>query len=137
MNAQVKIDQFLQHLTPVLHHEKLTLCLLDQAQLHRLLDHCVCVFREREGICALIPAGIADVEGLSSEGAFRQITLKFAPYQQQVPGLAATVVRELAEAGIHASVVSARAHEHILVPDSDASHALQTLYGISNRLQYS
>lgn len=136
MNAQVKIDQLLQHLTPVLHQEKLALCLLDEAQLHRLLDHCLCIFREREGICGLLPADIAEAESLDSEGDFRQITLKFAP-RLQVPGLAATAVRELAEAGIHANVVSARAHEHILVSDADARHALQVLCGIRNRLQYS
>lgn len=136
MNAQVKIDQFLQRLTPILHRETLALCQLDERQIRTLLDNCLCVFREHEGICALVPERVAEEEQLPCEGVYRQITLKLS-YDQQVMGLAATAVRALAEAGIHANVVSARVHEHILVTDRDASQAMQILHGISNRLQYS
>ncbi|MFD1216689.1 ACT domain-containing protein [Microbulbifer celer] len=136
MNAQVKIDQFLLRLTPVLHREKLALCSLEDHQMRALLDECLCIFREREGLCGLLPEQIAQAEQLTCEGEYRQITLKFSQ-DLQVPGVAATIVRELAEAGIHANVVSARVHEHILVADRDASQAMQILHGLSNRLQYS
>ncbi|MCK7598136.1 ACT domain-containing protein [Microbulbifer sp. CAU 1566] len=136
MNAQVKIDQLLQRLTPILNREPLVMCLLDEQQLQRLLPQCLCIFREREGICALLSKQVAECESLLQEGGYRQITLHFSSCLQ-VPGLTGTIVRELAEAGIQANVVSARCHEHLLVSEHDAPQAMQILYGISNRLQYS
>ncbi|QKX16607.1 ACT domain-containing protein [Microbulbifer sp. YPW1] len=136
MNAQVKIDQLLQRLTPILNREQLVMCQLDEAQLRTLLQECLCIFREREGICALLPKDVAERESLPEDGSYRQITLQYTG-GLQVPGLAATIVRELADAGIQANVVSARCHEHLLVSEHDAKQAMQVLYGISNRLQYS
>lgn len=136
MNAQVKIDQLLQRLTPILNRELLVMCPLEEAQLQALLQECLCVFREREGLCALLPKAVAERESLPDEGGYRQITLQYSACLQ-VPGLSATIVRELAEAGIQADVVSARYHEHLLVSERDAAQAMKILYGISNRLQYS
>lgn len=136
MNAQVQIERLLQRLSPILNRQALVQCVLDEGQLRELLDECLCVFREREGICALLPEETARKHGLETGGGFRQITLQFSQCLM-VPGLAATVVKELAEAGLHASVVSARCHEHILVREEDTQTAMQVLHGISNRLQYS
>ncbi|MBB5211825.1 ACT domain-containing protein [Microbulbifer hydrolyticus] len=136
MNAQVKIDQLLLRLTPILNREPLVMCQLDEAQLRALLKECLCIFREREGISALLPKDVAERASLPDEGGYRQITLQYSACLQ-VPGLTAIVVRELAEAGIQANVVSARCHEHLLVSEHDATQAMQILYGIGNRLQYS
>lgn len=136
MNAQVKIDQLLLRLTPILNREPLVMCQLEENQLQALLRECLCIFREREGVCALLPKQVAERESLREEGGYRQITLKFSSCLQ-VPGLTGTILRELADAGIQANVVSARCHEHILVSEHDAAQALQILHGISNRLQYS
>ena len=136
MNAQVQIDQLLLRLTPILDRERLGLCMLNEAELQALLPECRCIFREREGICALLPRHVAEQARLSVEEDYRQITLQYAA-GVQVPGLTPVILRELADAGIQVNVVSARCHEHILVRDRDASHAMQILYGISNRLQYS
>ena len=136
MNAQVKIDQLLQRLTPILNREPLVMCPLDERRLPALLAECLCIFREREGICALMPAAVAERESLPDEGRYRQITLQYSACLQ-VPGLTGIILRELADAGIQADVVSARHHEHLLVGERDAAQAMQILYGISNRLQYS
>ncbi|WP_295802380.1 ACT domain-containing protein [uncultured Microbulbifer sp.] len=136
MNAQVQIDRLLQRLSPILNRQQLALCPLEEAQLQDLLGDCLSVFREREGLCALLPAAVARERGLRSDGSYRQITLHCSQ-QLPVPGLAAAVVRALAEAGLHASMVSARCHEHILVREEDTVSAMQVLNGISNRLQYS
>nr|WP_010131144.1 ACT domain-containing protein [Microbulbifer agarilyticus] len=136
MNAQVKIDQLLLRLTPILDREVLGLCVLDEAQLVQHLAHCRCIFREREGITALLPTHLAEQAQLSVSEDYRQITLQFV-HGVEAPGLTAIILRELADAGVQANVVSARYHEHILVRARDARHAMQILYGISNRLQYS
>ena len=136
MNAQVKIEQLLQRLSPILNREPLVMCELSEEQLQQLLGECLCIFREREGLCALLPREVAERENLAGVGEFRQITLHFSSCLQ-VPGLTAIMVRELADAGIHANVVSARYHEHILVSERDTAQAMQILHGISNRLQYS
>ncbi|WGL15287.1 ACT domain-containing protein [Microbulbifer bruguierae] len=136
MNAQVKIDRLLQCLTPLLNREQLAMCLLDERQLQARLQDCLCIFREPEGICALLPREIADREQFTRVGDFRQITLQVSA-SLLVPGFTARIVCELADAGIHSNVISARCHEHILVSERDAQLAMQVLHGISNRLQYS
>lgn len=136
MNAQVKIERLLQRLTPILNRNQLVQCHLDEGQLRKFLCDCLCIFREREGICAMLPADIARAHKLTIDGDYRQITLQFSQCLP-VPGLAARVVKELADAGLHANVVSARCHEHILVRERDVAQAMQVLHGISNRLQYS
>ncbi|WP_066959635.1 ACT domain-containing protein [Microbulbifer sp. Q7] len=136
MNAQVQIDQLLQRMTPILNRTPLVMCTLDDAQLQQLLHECLCVFREREGVCALLPKEIAEREAIPEDGGYRQITLQYSACLQ-VPGLTGIIVGELADAGIQANIVSARFHEHLLVSERDAAQAMQILYGISNRLQYS
>ena len=136
MNAQVKIEPLLLHLSPTLNREQLVMCQLSEDQLRELLSDCLCIFREREGLCALLPRQIAERANLVGVAGYRQITLRFSS-SLPVPGLTAIVMRELADAGIAANVVSARYHEHILVSERESAHAMQVLYGISNRLQYS
>lgn len=136
MNAQVQFERYLQKLTPIMNREALALCRIDEADLREVLDDCLCVFRESEGVCVLLPSRVARERQLSADGDYRQITLHFAN-RLPIPGLAAAVVRELADAGLQGDMISARCHEHILVRERDASQAMQILHGISNRLHYS
>ncbi|WP_226663886.1 ACT domain-containing protein [Microbulbifer aggregans] len=136
MNAQVQIERHLQRLRPILNRETLAVCKLDDAALREVLPDCLCVFRESEGTCALLPARVARDRELSIDEDYRQITLHFTPHLP-IPGLAAAVLRELADAGLQGNMISARCHEYILVRERDANLAMQVLHGISNRLHYS
>lgn len=136
MNAETRLDKLLQNINPQLQGDSYVFCALDAARLEELLPQCLGVFREREGISAILPHGDAERFGLEASEGFRQITLQVNSSLEAV-GLTAAVARELATEGISANVVAALRHDHVFVPEADAERALQILRGLSNRAQYS
>lgn len=111
-------------------------CQVPDSQLSELIGDCLCVFREREGLSAIVPQILARQLGLAASGGFCQITLQVFSSLNAV-GLTAAISRELANAGISANVVAALRHDHVFVPQEKAQQALQLLRGICNRAQYS
>ncbi len=111
-------------------------CRIEDSQLSDLLGDCLCIFRECEGLSAILPLSLAERCGLETSGGFRQITLQVFSSLDAV-GLTAAIVTELASAGISANVVAALNHDHVFVPQDQAQQALQLLRGICNRAQYS
>ncbi|WP_193163585.1 ACT domain-containing protein [Microbulbifer hainanensis] len=136
MNAEVRLEKLLQNIAPHLHGEVYVFCALQSEQLQALVEECLCVFREREGISAILPRAVAEREGLEASRGFCQISLQVYSSLDAV-GLTAAVCGELAAAGISANMVAALRHDHVFVPEQDAQRALQLLRGISNRAQYS
>lgn len=136
MNAEVCLEKLLQNIDPQLQDEVYVFCPLPESQLQNLLGDCLCLFREREGLCAILPQSLAEREGLEASGGFRQITLRVYSSLDAV-GLTAAVATELANSGISANVVAALHHDHVFVPREQAQQALLLLRGISNRAQYS
>lgn len=111
-------------------------CGLEAERQSELLPYCLCVFREREGMSAILQQEAAERAQLAFDGSFCQITLQVHSSLEAV-GLTAAVAGELAEAGISANVVAALRHDHIFVAQEDAERALRLLRGLSNRAQYS
>ncbi|MGL6162335.1 ACT domain-containing protein [Microbulbifer sp.] len=136
MNAEVRLQKLLQNMESRLEDETYTFCLLDEEQARSLWRECLCLFREREGVSAILPQSVAEREELEASGSFRQITLRVYSSLEAV-GLTAAIAAELASAGISANVVAALRHDHVFVPGDRAQEALQILRGASNRAQYS
>lgn len=138
MNAEVRLEKLLQNIDPQLQGGVYAFVDLPAAQLQKVWNQCLCIFREREGVSAILPRALALREGLADEaaGGYCQITLQVYSSLDAV-GLTAVVARELAAEGISANVVAALRHDHIFVPERDAQRALQILRGIGNRAQYS
>lgn len=120
---------------PKLQEETYVFCQVSDSRLEEVLAQSLCVFREGEGMSAILPLHLAQHYGMASSVPFRQITLQVFSGLCAV-GLTATVARELADAGIVANVVTALRHDHIFVPEDSAERALQLLRGISNRAHY-
>lgn len=135
MNAEVRLEKLLQNIDPHLQGEVYVFSPLEAGQVAALWDECLCIFREREGLSAILPRAVAEREGLEKSGNFRQISLQVYSSLDAV-GLTAAVAGELASAGISANVVAALHHDHIFVPEQDAQRALQLLRGLGNRAQY-
>ncbi|WP_346838350.1 ACT domain-containing protein [Microbulbifer sp. SAOS-129_SWC] len=135
MSAEVRLEKLLQNLDPRLQGETWVFSPMPPHRLAELADQCLCLFREREGACAILPRVAAERAGLEHSGAFRQITLQVHSSLDAV-GLTAAVAGELAQTGISANVVAALRHDHIFVPEQDAQRALQVLRGLANRAQY-
>lgn len=139
MNAEVRLGKLLQNIDPQLEGEVYAFVALPEARLQSLCADCLCIFREREGLSAILPRALAKREGLLEDdaaGGYCQITLQVHSSLEAV-GLTAVVSRELAAEGISANVVAALHHDHVFVPERDAQRALQILRGIGNRAQYS
>lgn len=135
MNAKVSLAKILRNMCPKLQEEIFVFCQVSDARLEEVLAESLCIFREGEGMSAILPLHLAQQYGIASSAPFRQITLQVFSSLSAV-GLTATITRELAEAGIVANVVTALRHDHIFVPEDSAERALQLLRGISNRVHY-
>ena len=90
-------------------------------------------FQEVEGDTVILTVKNAAQEGLSGE-PFRRITLSVHSALEAV-GLTAAFSACLADHGISANVVAGYYHDHIFVPESDASRAVLALQALSKKAQ--
>ncbi len=135
MTVEVSLANILRNMCPKLQEETYVFCQVSDARLEEVLTQSLCIFREGEGMSAILPKCLAQQYGIASSKPFRQITLQVFSGLSAV-GLTATVTRELADAGIVANMVNALRHDHVFVPEESAQRALQLLRGLSNRVYY-
>lgn len=83
-------------------------------------------FVETEGKTLIVTKSIADSANLQYDSVFSKISLKVHSSLESV-GLTAVFSNALGKAGISCNVVAAYYHDHIFVPESDASRAMETL----------
>ena len=90
------------------------------------------LFREREGLTAVLPK--AEAEHIEVDYAFtsRMITLSVHSSLEAV-GLLAAVTHALARANISVNAVSAFYHDHLFVPEQRAEEALRLLLALSEQ----
>ena len=86
----------------------------------------LCLFREPEGVTAILAREDAERLGLTSSETWRLITLRVHSNLAAV-GFLARILPELAQKGIPANVVSAYFHDHLFVPAGRAEEALRLL----------
>ena len=82
--------------------------------------------REAEATTLVLTVEAAVERGLPATPVFRRIVLSVDSDLLAV-GLLAAVTRRLADAGVACNVLSAFHHDHLLVPEADAEHALALL----------
>ncbi|MEX0738326.1 MAG: ACT domain-containing protein [Pseudohongiella sp.] len=131
MNGIVDLPSLLQSLVPRLTEGEYVFCsvtgpLTDYASLDP-----IAAIRETEGLTLILPVYVAELEGLSFHGTYRQITLTVHSSLEAV-GLTAAVSVRLAANNIPANVVAGYYHDHIFVPGDKADQALQVLSQLSN-----
>ncbi len=88
------------------------------------------MFREAEGTTLILSTRVARRSGQPTSPAFRRIRLG-APSALDAVGLTAAVAGALAAAGIPANIVAAYHHDHVFVPEAQASAALARLDALS------
>ena len=86
----------------------------------------VLLFREREGLTAVLPKTDAERIGIDYAFPSRMITLAVHSSLDAV-GLLAAMTQVLAQADISVNVVSAFYHDHLFIPEHRAVEALQIL----------
>lgn len=125
-----ELDELLAALDPSLDDEVLVYVSLGDDEAASLdlatLAAAWLVARETEGTTLVLPRAAADAAELDHTFACRRIELRVHSALEAV-GLTAAVSTALAGAGIPANVVAAYHHDHVLVPEADADHALDVL----------
>ena len=95
-----------------------------------VLDAAICVFREDEGVTAVIDRDRADSLGQPSTTAWARITLRVHSSLEAIGFLAAISIR-LAHVGIAVNVFSAIRHDHLFVPWDRKQLAMNELRRLS------
>jgi hypothetical protein len=123
------LARLLREMRPRMHEGTFAFCLLPDGA--RLPSSAIFMFREREGITALVPTGEARALGLTVVEEASWITLEVNSSLEAV-GLTSAVARVLTDAGIPCNMVAALHHDHLFVPverGADALAALRRLTG--------
>ena len=115
----------LRRLHPVLHPTVFCYCVLPDATDVRWLPW-LGLFRESEGLTAILPEEIAHLRGWEIKFRAAWITLTVHSDLHAV-GLTAAVAGALAQAGISCNVVAAVNHDHLFVPIELGPSALSIL----------
>ncbi|MGI6856513.1 ACT domain-containing protein [Mesorhizobium sp. 1B3] len=92
----------------------------------------IMIFREAEGLTAIVPEAEAQEAGLRGVFRCRMITLEIHSSLEAVGFLAAITAR-LAAAGLGVNPVSAFHHDHLFVPADRAEEAVAVLERLATR----
>lgn len=86
----------------------------------------ICVFREAEGLTAIVPRERAAAQGLRLQPEWGRITLA-AHSALEAVGFLARITAALSREGIAVNVVSAYHHDHLFVPSERSADAMSAL----------
>jgi len=130
MPGLTDLSELIAHLEPVLGEGEFVFVTVEGAHygVHANLEP-LGAFEEGEGLTLILERSRAESAGLAFEGVMRCITLSVTSSLEAV-GLTAAVASALAEASISANVVAAFHHDHVFVPASQATRALDVLRGL-------
>jgi hypothetical protein len=126
MYPESNLDVLLGSMEPVLDAPEYVFCSIEEERLAGLGVSPICVFREAEGVTAILRRDDAERLALSSTFPCRRIALSVQSSLEAV-GFLATIATTLAQHGISVNAVSAYYHDHLFVPISQAERALQLL----------
>jgi hypothetical protein len=131
MEGERDLSRLLAGLNPVLDPETYVFATRDDDTAQDGLP-ALMLFREAEGLTLITTAEAAKAHGLNYSFPCRRITLQIHSALEAV-GLIAHVADSLAKAGIATNPVSAYFHDHIFVPQSHATRAMDILRAIPDR----
>jgi hypothetical protein len=131
MPGEMDLDQILLKLSPVLLEESYAFCALPDHKYGDLAELSpLAAVQEPEGLTLVLRAQDAQRENLIFHGLFRCIRLEVHSSLESV-GLTARLSTALAEQGISANLIAGAHHDHVLVPEQSALHALEILQNLS------
>ena len=128
--GQINLQNLLCSMNPELRDEVYVFCSIPSGKREELEQQAALLFREREGLTAVLPK--IDAERIGVDYAFPSRVITLAVHSSlEAVGLLATVTSALAQANISVNVVSAFYHDHLFVPEQRAEEALQILRALS------
>jgi uncharacterized protein len=130
MSATRDLAALLRGMTPVLDSETYVYCCFASGVLP-LCANAVCVFKEAEGLTAILKKSEAEQLNVEYDFVARMITLAVHSDLAAV-GFLSAISTALAQAGIACNAVSAYHHDHLFVPESRASEAMALLTSLAD-----
>ncbi|WP_156842843.1 ACT domain-containing protein [Novosphingobium aquimarinum] len=119
---------------PVLDEETWVFCTFAEGIRRDVTPMALALFREEEGLSAILSLADARSLSLPLDQPMRRITLRVHSALDGV-GLTAAVAGELADAGIACNMVAAYHHDHAFVPAADAERALALLLTLQEQVR--
>ena len=131
MSGKTDLHSLIENLSPKLHPKQFVFSLYPQGQVQNwTVLQPFGIFQEHEGTTLILEKQVADEHELIYDTIFSCITLMVYSSLNAV-GLTAIVSHALAEANIPTNIVAAYYHDHIFVPESKASKAVEILKNLS------
>jgi uncharacterized protein len=129
VNGETNLAVLIKTMRPVLNEGRYVFCRVWKQEVEP--DQAIFYFKEKEGITVVCSKAFAEQKGYEFATVFAWITLEVHSSLQAV-GLTAAFSNALAQKDISCNVVAGFYHDHIFVPESKASEAIETLQNLSN-----
>ncbi|MDB9999098.1 ACT domain-containing protein [Porticoccaceae bacterium] len=127
MSGETDLKAILQSLSPIMLDETYVFCTVVGARYGDYAETApIASYQENEGLTLVLTQERADASGLSYEGLFRCISLQVHSSLESV-GLTAVVAGKLAAYEISANIIAGYYHDHVFVPQAQASEAFGLL----------
>ncbi|MDB4308980.1 ACT domain-containing protein [Porticoccaceae bacterium] len=127
MSGETDLKAILQSLSPIMLDETYVFCTVVGASYGDYAETApIASYQENEGLTLVLTQERADASGLSYEGLFRCISLQVHSSLESV-GLTAVVAGKLAAYEISANIIAGYYHDHVFVPQAQASEAFGLL----------
>ena len=126
MPGETNLSLLLKSIQPILREGEYVFCPIDRQNLSFFMADAIGIFHEEEGTTIILSRHCADANKLNYSSVFRLITLSVHSSLEAV-GFLAAIATKLAEHGISVNPVSAYYHDHLFVPASRASEAMDLL----------
>ncbi|MDA9090566.1 ACT domain-containing protein [bacterium] len=127
MSGETDLKTILQNLSPVMLDDTYVFCTVVGARYGDYAETApIASYQENEGLTLVLTQERADASGLSYEGLFRCISLQVHSSLESV-GLTAVVAGKLAAYEISANIIAGYYHDHVFVPQAQASEAFGLL----------
>ncbi|HAZ94259.1 MAG TPA: transporter [Porticoccaceae bacterium] len=131
MPGETDLKAILQSLSPIMLDETYVFCTVVGASYGDYAETApIASYQENEGLTLVLTQERADIAKLGYEGLFSCISLQVHSSLESV-GLTAVVAGKLAAYEISANIIAGYYHDHVFVPQAQASEAFELLRNLN------
>ena len=131
MSGETDLKAILQSLSPIMLDETYVFCTVVGASYGDYAETApIASYQEHEGLTLVLTQERADASEFGYEGLFSCISLQVHSSLESV-GLTAVVAGKLAAYEISANIIAGYYHDHVFVPQAQASEALALLRNLN------
>ena len=131
MSGETDLKTILQNLSPVMLDDTYVFCTVVGARYGDYAETApIASYQENEGLTLVLTQERANIAKLGYEGLFSCISLQVHSSLESV-GLTAVVAGKLAAYEISANIIAGYYHDHVFVPQAQASEAFELLRNLN------